>query len=134
MLVIHKKENEVAYLQSTGNELTTELENDGYILLTGSSFNEEGEAYVQGKAVGVKRYIIDTKGRIVREAKFSGKKLKNYEYRKPFSFPLIKIHRLLLMGLMLFQKGGNMDSLAIITMYCLLNFRKRVILEADTQK
>lgn len=83
---IHKTGNEIAYLQDIGNELTTQLENDGYILLTGSSFNEEGEAYVQGKAVGVKRCIIDAKGRIVREAEISGKKLKNYEYRKPFSF------------------------------------------------
>ena len=104
---IHKKENEVAYLQSTGNELTTELENDGYILLTGSSFNEEGEAYVQGKAVGVKRYIIDTKGRIVREAKFSGKKLKNYEYRKPFSFSANQDTSTSSDGVNAFSEGGK---------------------------
>lgn len=89
---------------------------------------------MQGKAVGVKRYIIDTKGRIVREAKFSGKKLKNYEYRKPFSFSANQDTSTSSDGVNAFSEGGNMDSLAIITMYCLLNFRKRVILEADTQK
>ncbi|GAB6870073.1 WG repeat-containing protein [Bacteroides rodentium] len=81
---IHKNEEEVAYLKNDGSELTTELESQGYVLLTGTSFNEKGEAYVQGKAsmVGVKRCIINKNGRILREAKYSGTKIKNYEYRK----------------------------------------------------
>lgn len=85
---IHKKKEEVAYLKNDGSELITELENQGYILLTGTSFNEKGEAYVQGKAsmVGVKRCIINKSGRILREAKYSGTKIKNYEYRKPIVF------------------------------------------------
>lgn len=32
--------------------------------------------------VGVKRCIINKNGRILREAKYSGTKIKNYEYRK----------------------------------------------------
>lgn len=104
---IQKKSNEVAYLQADGSELTTDLESDGYILLTGSSFNEEGEAYVQGKAMGIKRCIINAQGKTVREAKFSGKKLKNYEYRKPFSFSDKKETSVPLDGINAFQKGGK---------------------------
>lgn len=85
---IHKQKEEVAYLKNDGSELITELESQGYVLLTGTSFNEKGEAYVQGKAsmVGVKRCIINKNGRILREAKYSGTKIKNYEYRKPIVF------------------------------------------------
>lgn len=85
---IHKQKEEVAYLKNDGSELITELENQGYILVTGTSFNEKGEAYVQGKAsmVGVKRCIINKNGRILREAKYSGTKIKNYEYRKSIVF------------------------------------------------
>jgi hypothetical protein len=84
------------------------LESDGYILLSGSSFNEEGEAYVQGKSVGIKRCIIDTKGRIVREAKFSGKKIKNYEYRKPFVYSTtIQESSFSLDGIYAFQENGK---------------------------
>lgn len=104
---IQKKSNEVAYLQADGNELITELERDGCILLTGSSFNEKGEAYVQGKAVGIKRCIINVQGRTVREAKFSGKKLKNYEYRKPFAFPNKQDILLPLDGINAFLKEGK---------------------------
>lgn len=104
---IQKKSNEVAYLQTDGNELTTELERDGCILLTGSSFNEDGEAYVQGKAVGIKRCIINVQGKIVREAKYSGKKLKNYEYRKPFSISNKQDMPLPLDGINAFLKDGK---------------------------
>lgn len=74
------------YLQSTGNKLTTELENDGYILLTGSSSMRK-EKLMCKESCRCKRYIIDTKGRIVARAKFSGKKLKNYRVSQTFSFP-----------------------------------------------
>lgn len=80
---IHKKKNEISYLKEDGNELRTELETEGYVLVTGTSFNEKGEAFVQGKAVGVQRCIINTSGRIVRDAKISGNgRVKNYAYRK----------------------------------------------------
>ena len=81
---IQVKEKEIKYLKDDGSDLITQLENATYVLLTGSSFNEKGEAYVQGTAIGkgVKRCIIDTEGRNIREAKYSGKTLKNYEFRK----------------------------------------------------
>ena len=87
---IQKKENEIAYLKTNGNELTTQLESDKCILSKGSSFNEKGEAYVQGEAVGVKHCITDTEGKHLRKATFSGNTLKNYEFRKPFRFSLIQ--------------------------------------------
>lgn len=86
-----KKGKNVEYLQLDGRELNTTLENEGYIFLTGSHFNERGEAFVQAKQVGsgMRYSIINTSGIEVREAKISGKKLKNYEYRKPFNFNTI---------------------------------------------
>lgn len=82
---VRKGPKEIAYLKSNGNELVTELETNSYTLLTGSSFNEQGEAYVQGKGVGMKHCIINTEGRIVREAKHSGRKLTNYQFREVFT-------------------------------------------------
>lgn len=105
---IHKKANEIAYLQSTGKELITKLENDKYYtLLIGSSFNEEGEAYVQGKGVGIKRCIINVQGEFVRDAKYSGGNLVNYEYRKPFSFSNKQDTPLPLDGINAFLKEGK---------------------------
>lgn len=79
---VYKKKGEIAYLRENGTELSTQLETEGYILVSGTSFNEKGEAFVQGKSVGVKRCIINTSGRILREAKQAGNgKLKNYEFR-----------------------------------------------------
>lgn len=79
---VHKKKGEIAYLRENGTELSTQLETEGYILVSGTSFNEKGEAFVQAKSVGVKRCIINTSGRILREAKQTGNgKLKNYEFR-----------------------------------------------------
>lgn len=62
---------------------------------------------MQGKAVGIKRCIINVQGRTVREAKFSGKKLKNYEYRKPFAFPNKQDILLPLDGINAFLKEGK---------------------------
>lgn len=104
---IHKGKNDIAYLKSDGSELITQLENEDYVLLSGTSFNEKGEAFVQGKAVGVKRCIINTKGRIVREAKFSGQKLKNYEYRKPYSPTVGQKNHSSLDGVNIFLKDGK---------------------------
>ena len=90
---IHKNKNEISYLKEDGNELRTELETEGYVLLTGTSFNEKGEAFVQGKAVGVQRCIINTSGKIVRDAKISGSgKIKNYVYRKAVA-PALTINK-----------------------------------------
>ena len=104
---IQKKEDEIAYLKTNGSELTTQLESESYILLTGTSFNEKGEAYVQGKAVGVKRCIINTEGKTLREATFSGNKLKNYEFRKPFYFPPIQGTTLPIDEIDIFLKKGK---------------------------
>lgn len=81
------KEKEIKYLKDDGSDLITQLESATYTLLTGSSFNEKGEAYIQGTSIGkgIKRYIIDTEGRNIREAKYSGKALKNYEFRNAVS-------------------------------------------------
>ena len=84
-----KKGEKVEYLKSNGEELETALEKKGYIFLTGTHFNERGEAFVQAKlkGSGMGYSIIDTNGIEIRKAKLNGKKLKNYEYRKPFQFP-----------------------------------------------
>lgn len=83
-----KKGKKVEYLKSNGEDFKTALEKKGYIFLTGTHFNERGEAFVQAelKGSGMGYFIINTSGIEVREAKISGKKLKNYEHRKPFKF------------------------------------------------
>lgn len=88
-----KNGTRVEYLQEDGKPLNTRLESEGYIFLTGTHFNEKGEAFVQAKQVGagMKYSIIDKNGNVIREAKISGKKIKNYEYRKNFEFsPLME--------------------------------------------
>lgn len=76
-------EKKIKYLKNTGEELTTQLESNTFTLLSGTSFNEKGEAFVQGEATGkgVKRWIIDSDGKNIREAKLSGRSLKNYTPR-----------------------------------------------------
>lgn len=103
---IRKAPKEIAYLKSDGNELVTELETNSYTLLTGSSFNEQGEAYVQGKGVGMKHCIINTEGRIIRNAKHSGRKLTNYQFREVFT-PEKPIINTATNGVMPYQENGK---------------------------
>lgn len=88
---IKKEERKYAYLQSNGNELKTDMEREGYTLRSVTSFNEQGEAYVQGemKGAGIKRHIINQQGRFLREAKLKGKIPKNYNFRKTFTAPTL---------------------------------------------
>lgn len=62
---------------------------------------------MQGKAVGVKRCIINTEGKTLREAKFSGNKLQNYKFRKLFCFPLIQDTTLPIDEIDIFSKNGK---------------------------
>lgn len=79
-------EKKISYLKDDGTDLTTELESETYTLLTGSSFNEKKEAYVQAEALGkgIKRCIIDLNGKNIREAKYAGSSLKNYNFRTTY--------------------------------------------------
>ena len=86
MACVYKAKNRVCYLKSDGTELTTEVERQGYVLIAGTAFNESGEACVQGKLVGRKAFVINTQGKTLREAKFSGNTPKNFTFRKSFKF------------------------------------------------
>lgn len=101
-------EKKIKYLKNNGEELTTQLESDTYILLAGTSFNEKEEAFVQGEATGkgVKRWVINTDGRNIREAKLSGKILKNYNSRELLSHPTMLASALPLDGINPYQKDG----------------------------
>ena len=83
---VYKSKERVGYLKSDGSELTTEVEHQGYVLVAGTAFNEKGEACIQGRLAGTKAFVIDTNGRTLREAKFSGNRPKNFSFRKPFRF------------------------------------------------
>lgn len=86
--LIYKKDKEVTYLQNDGNEFVTDLERQGYILVHGTNFNEEGEAYVVGNDGTTREFcIINKQGRTVRKAKTmdGGRRAKNYKMRKSFS-------------------------------------------------
>lgn len=105
---VQKSKNHVAYLQGDGSELPIEIERQGYVLVNGTAFNEEGKACVQGDLAGIKTFVIDTQGNILFETKIlSGNRVKGFTFRKlPFEFQPITTSPQPQDGIIPFQQGN----------------------------
>lgn len=89
LALVYKRNKEVAYLQTDGDELNTELEREGFSLRYGTTFNEESRAYIVANDGNNTKYcIINSLGNVVEKAKTTegGRKAKNYKERGKFIF------------------------------------------------